>query len=321
MENLIFRFLANVFLLLAALLLSAGLSIRRGKRPRYATLLALAAIVLVTLYYDQFIEPSLLARVIVLNSGLAAVSLLMLLDVGKVSGRTPVEYVLLGLLLISCVGFLLRPLFLIASGVNGEQSEGAYWLVVSISDALICAMTAVGIFAIIASDLIDSIKSDAQIDALSGLLNRRGFEPRAIDALARQTTTAPAAMILSDLDHFKSINDRFGHSSGDRIIQGFSEVLKEKAPAEAIMARLGGEEFAVILPSGMAVGARALAEEARSAFKEIALDIVSGDASPTASFGIAIARENDDLHTLMDRADRALYQAKNDGRDCVRLAE
>ncbi|WP_424630925.1 GGDEF domain-containing protein [Bradyrhizobium sp. SYSU BS000235] len=109
-----------------------------------------------------------------------------------------------------------------------------------------------------------------QVDMLSGLFNRRGFELRALDALARQTTSAPVAMILGDLDHFKSINDRFGHISGDKIIRRFADVLKEKAPRDAIIARLGGEEFAVLLPPGQAIAAHALAEEPRSAFKDVA---------------------------------------------------
>lgn len=321
MSDPVLRFSANVFLMLSMLLLSVGLSNRRRQRPRYAALLTIAAITLGSLFYYQFVEPNLLARVIILNSGLAVVSLLMLPDVAKASRRTPVEQVLLGLLLVSCAGYLLRPLFLIASTAPGAQSEGAYWLVVSISDALICAMTAVGIFAVIASDLMDDIKSDAQIDTLSGLFNRRGFEPRALDALARQTVDRPAAIILSDLDHFKSINDRFGHSGGDRVIQSFSAVLKESVPGNAVMARLGGEEFAIMLPPGAADAAHPLAEAIRSAFKQVAPGIVSGEASPTASFGIAIARANEELHALMDRADRALYRAKNDGRDCIRLAD
>jgi len=321
MSNPILRFLANAFFMLAMMLLSAGLSNRRGRRPRYAVLLTIALVTLGTLYYNQFIEPILLKRVIILNFGLAIISLLMLLDVAKASNRTPVEQVLFGLLLVSCAGYLLRPVFLIASGIPGEQFEGAYWLVVSISDALTCAIIAVGIFAIIASDVMDGIKSDAEIDTLSGLFNRRGFEPRALDALARQTTGTPVVIILSDLDHFKSINDRFGHSSGDRVIQRFSAILKEKAPRDAVLARLGGEEFAIVLPPGAALTAHRWADDVRAAFKHIAPDILSGEANPTASFGVAIARENENLHTLMDRADRALYQAKNDGRDCVRLAD
>lgn len=321
LENPVLRYSANIFLLFAIVLLSIGLSNRRRRPPRYGPLLAIAAITLGPLHYYQFIEPNLLVRVIILNSGLALLSLLMLPDVARGARRTPVEQVLLGLLLVSCAGYLLRPLFLIASGASDERFEDSYWLVVSISDALICAMTAVGVLAVIASDVMDGIKSDALIDTLSGLFNRRGFEPRALRAMARQTADKPAAIILSDLDHFKSINDLFGHGSGDLIIQRFSEVLREKAPGNAILGRLGGEEFAIMLPPGAAVAAHQLAEDIRAAFKQIASGIVSGEANPTASFGVAIAKEDESLQALMERADRALYRAKGEGRDCVHLSE
>jgi len=321
LENPVLRYSANIFLLFAIMLLSIGLSNRRGRRPRYGALVAIGALTLGPLHYYQFMDPNLLARVIILNSGLAVLSVLMLLDVARAPRRTPVEQVLLGLLLVSFAGYLLRPLFLIASGTSGQRFESSYWLVVSISDALICAMTAVGVLAVIASDVMDGIKSDALIDTLSGLFNRRGFEPRALRAMARQTAGKPVAIILSDLDHFKSINDLFGHSSGDLIIRHFSDVLKEEAPGGAIIARLGGEEFAIMLPSGAAVSAHELAEEIRTAFKQTALDVMSSEASPTASFGVAIAREDENLQALMDRADRALYRAKGDGRDRVHLSE
>ncbi|HWW57028.1 MAG TPA: GGDEF domain-containing protein [Sphingopyxis sp.] len=321
LENPVLRYSANIFLLFAIMLLSIGLSNRRGQRPRYGALLAIGALTLGPLHYYQFMDPNLLARVIILNSGLAMLSLLMLLDVARAPRRTPVEQVLLGLLLVSFAGYLLRPLFLIASDASGQRFESSYWLVVSISDALICAMTAVGVLAVIASDVMDGIKSDALIDTLSGLFNRRGFEPRALRAMARQAAGKPVAIILSDLDHFKSINDLFGHSSGDLIIRHFADVLKEEAPGGAIMARLGGEEFAIMLPSGAPVAAHQLAEEIRTAFKQTAPDIMSGEASPTASFGVAIAREDENLQALMDRADRALYRAKGDGRDRVHLSE
>lgn len=321
LENPILRYSANIFLLFAIMLLSVGLSYRRLRQPRFGALLAIAAITLGPLYYYQFIEPNLFARVIILNTGLALLSLLMLLDVAKSPRRLPVEQVLLGLLLVSCAGYLLRPLFLTASGASGEQFEGSYWLVVSISDALICAMTAVGVLAVIASDVMDEIRTDALIDTLSGLFNRRGFEPRALGALEKWTASNPPAIILADLDHFKSINDLFGHSGGDLIIRRFSDVLKQKAPGDAIMARLGGEEFAVMLPSNASTSAYQLAEELRSVFKQIAFDAVAGEAHPTASFGVAIARENEGLPSLIERADHALYKAKRNGRDRVNVAE
>lgn len=321
LEDAVLRFSANVLLFLSVSFLSIGLSHRRNRPPRLVILFVMAAATLSALYYYQFHEISLLHRVVIFNFGISAVSLFMIIDLNKTSARSPVENVFLGLAVVSSAGFLLRPLFLIASDITDERFESSYWLVVSISDALICAMTAVGIFALIANDMMESIKSEAHIDALSGLLNRRGFETRTRNILAQQTVTDRAAIILSDLDHFKAINDRFGHGGGDKIIRKFSDVLKAKASGDAIIARLGGEEFAVLLPPGGSATALPIAENVRSAFKEVVLDIVGGLASPTASFGIAFGRDNEDLNTLIERADSALYQAKSDGRNCVRIIE
>lgn len=317
-EILALRLLANFLILLATMLLSVALSSRLGQRPRYGILSTISAISLAALSYYQFVEPSLPARAVILNLGLAAACLLMLLDVARRPHRTPVEQLLFGLTAVACSGFLLRLLIFRFPGIATGQIEAAYWLIVSISDALICSTLAVAIFAIIAVDVMEGIKSEAQTDALSGLFNRRGFETRALDALARQTADEQVTVILSDLDHFKSINDRLGHSRGDRVIRIFSEILKDKAPRDAIIARLGGEEFAVLLPRGQAAVAYHLAEAARSAFKEMAPRVVLEELNPTASFGIAIARKGEGLAALIDRADRALYQAKQEGRDCIR---
>ena len=314
------RILANGLVLLASALLSIALSSRLRSKPHYGILLAIGVTTLMALYFYQYVEPSLLARPAVINLALAAVCALMLIDVAKLPRRSPVEQLFFGLVTLSGLAFLVRPLIFRVPGILSDQVEAAYWLIVAISDALICATLAVAIFAIIAADVMESFKSEAQTDVLSGLFNRRGFETHAQDALARQTANAQVAVILSDLDDFKSINDRFGHGHGDRIIRTFSEVLRDKAPRDAIIARLGGEEFAVLLPRGQVAAAHHFAELARTVFKETASGIVSHEFSPTASFGIALARKDEDLLALIDRADRALYRAKAEGRDCIRQA-
>jgi diguanylate cyclase (GGDEF)-like protein len=315
------RTAANSLVLLAMILLSVALSRRYDQRPRYGLLFTIGAVSLAALYFYQFVEPSLLVRAVVLNWALAAVCLVMLVDILQRPYRNAVEQLFFGLVVLACIGFLLRPLTFQIPGVAADQIEAAYWLVVSITDALICSTLGVAIFAIIAVDVTAGFKAEAQIDALSGLYNRRGFDLRGRDVLARQVPGTSVTAILADLDHFKSINDRFGHNNGDRIIQKFARILKENAPDDAIIARQGGEEFAVLLPSGHGAAAYRLAEAVRSAFKERALNVLSDDCSPTASFGIAVAGQGDDLSALISRADRALYQAKSEGRDCVRAVE
>lgn len=319
-EHSSLRILANGLVLLATALLSIALSSRQASKPHYGSLIAIGVTTLAALYFYQYVEPSLLARAAVINLALATICALMLIDVARLPRRSPVEQLFFGLVALACLAFLVRPVIFRVPGILSDQVEAAYWLIVAISDALICATLAVAIFAIIAADVMESFKSEAQTDMLSGLFNRRGFDARAQDALARQTANAQVAVILSDLDDFKSINDRFGHSHGDRIIETFSEVLRDKAPRDAIIARLGGEEFAVLLPRGQIAAAHHFAELARTVFKEAASSVVANEFSPTASFGIAIARKGEDLLALIDRADRALYQAKAEGRDCIRQA-
>jgi hypothetical protein len=162
------RLLASGLMLLTTMLLSVALSVRRGQRPRYGALLTIGAIAMGAIYYNLFVELNLTARTISLNLGLGAVCLLMLLDVEKRADRTPVEQLLFGLIVVACLGFLLRPLIFLSPGIEADQFEAVYWLLVSISDALICATLAVAIFAVIAVDVMGSIKSEAEIDVLSG---------------------------------------------------------------------------------------------------------------------------------------------------------
>ena len=222
------RVLSNSLILLSMILLSVALSYRLGQRPRCAALLAIGSISTVLLYIYQFAAPNMPARALILNIGLAGICLLMLFDIATRlhRNRTPVERLLFGLVALSCVGFLLRPLVFQVSGITADRLEEMYWQIVSISDALICSTLAVAIFAMIAVDVTENIKTEAETDVLSGLLNRRGFEARAFDVLSGPTVDTQATVILGDLDHFKSINDRFGHGSGDRIIGAFSDILR-----------------------------------------------------------------------------------------------
>jgi diguanylate cyclase (GGDEF)-like protein len=125
----------------------------------------------------------------------------------------------------------------------------------------------------------------------------------------------PAALVLADLDHFKAVNDSFGHAEGDRVIANFAGVLRRVAGTQGIPGRIGGEEFAVLLPLADLAAARLFAETVRAGFGISE----SGGMRVTASFGIAMLSHDEPLHRLMQRADDALYRAKQSGRDGVRV--
>lgn len=158
-------------------------------------------------------------------------------------------------------------------------------------------------------------------DVLTGLGNRRCFDvtmERAIQDCRRNGISL--ALIMCDIDHFKRINDAFGHQVGDEIIKMFSRVIESCAREGDTVARYGGEEFAIILPSTDRATASALAERMRKQFEAKRLTVRETDqqiGQTTASFGIALYRPGDDLKALVQRADAKLYCAKTAGRNRV----
>lgn len=161
----------------------------------------------------------------------------------------------------------------------------------------------------------------ANSDPLTGLLNRRGFVARAEQLLRLDGTRPPAAfgLLLIDVDHFKSINDEFGHGAGDAVLHRLAQRLLRWESASCAVGRLGGEEF-VIAISGLE--GLALAHFAESVRRELAscdhLD-ETGDRRVTASIGVVEAQAGSAFQALYGLADQALYQAKDAGRDCVRV--
>ncbi|WP_313805306.1 GGDEF domain-containing protein [Sphingobium sp.] len=176
-------------------------------------------------------------------------------------------------------------------------------------------------------DLLARYRREALHDPLSGLLNRRGFD-EAIAQHARRKGVE-GSLIVCDIDHFKAINDQFGHAFGDRVIVALAELFASSIPASAIIARFGGEEFVLFLPGTHAARAGAIANDIREAVSQavgarLGLTRTLGLTRPlTASFGLStVQRDEGSIHQAIARADEALYEAKMRGRNrvCVRRA-
>jgi len=162
----------------------------------------------------------------------------------------------------------------------------------------------------------------SQTDQLTGLLNRRGFDAAAARALDQaEADGASAAVLMCDIDHFKSINDRYGHDIGDRVLVEIADVLRQFAIRRgALVARYGGEEFAVVLTGLSGEQAAHRAEEIR---RDCAGRTILDDVTPrpvTISIGFTVKASGFELGELMRTADQALYTAKRHGRDRVEHA-
>jgi diguanylate cyclase (GGDEF)-like protein len=159
----------------------------------------------------------------------------------------------------------------------------------------------------------------AYTDALSGMGNRRAFfeQGEAKLRLASGTDT-PMSALMIDIDHFKSVNDQFGHAVGDKVIQGFAEIVLETVRDEDVQGRIGGEEFAIIASNTSLKQAEVLAERIRLAAEKVELLHEGKVIKTTISIGVTtFDPEQDDLSTMMLRADNALYHAKELGRNRV----
>lgn len=163
------------------------------------------------------------------------------------------------------------------------------------------------------------LRERAETDALTGLANRRRFMEQATRdfALARRHHK-PLSLLLLDCDHFKKINDTYGHEAGDHVLVALAGEMTRHLRHTDMVGRIGGEEFAIILPETPSQGALAVAEQIRAAIASVQVDTAAGPIRVSASLGVAsCSDEIEDLAMLMRAADRALYTAKQAGRNRV----
>jgi diguanylate cyclase (GGDEF)-like protein len=166
-------------------------------------------------------------------------------------------------------------------------------------------------------------KVAATVDSLTGVANRRAFLESAVSGLRqRSRSQQPVSALLFDLDRFKSINDRYGHSIGDRVLRNFADIAKTELRSTDLLGRLGGEEFGVLLYGAEASSAIATAERIRETFAA-GYQEASGYPAVSVSVGVAsvLGDQPTDVETLLARADEALYVAKARGRNRVELAD
>ena len=190
-------------------------------------------------------------------------------------------------------------------GFNGSALELALLAVESLVTLGIITLVISSIIA----DTIATFQQQSERDGLTGLLNRR-----AIDAMAAHRTPAGGAVIFCDIDHFKQVNDRYGHQAGDAVIQAFAALIERTGHHAG---RIGGEEFALLLPRASVEDAQSLAEMIRVRFSEMAHSALAAEDRLSASFGVAGYGDDEPPANAFIRADAALYRAKAGGRNRV----
>lgn len=168
---------------------------------------------------------------------------------------------------------------------------------------------------------VEDARRNARTDPLTGLANRRGFDERYAQVIQETDRYGgTAALILVDVDHFKRVNDTYGHEAGDEVLIAVADALADGRRTVDIAARLGGEELAILLPQTDASGGREVAERMRKRIEALSVRTSTGEIKVTASFGVAeYATRSGQAEHVVERADQALYAAKRNGRNRVEV--
>ena len=220
-------------------------------------------------------------------------------------------------------GFVLMLPILLGDLLHVEKSNftGSIWVTTFAIELMLYAVgTVFVIFMLVSERTVSAHKQAASCDPLTGIFNRRGFAEATSRMIEREAKAGrPVAVMIFDIDHFKSINDRFGHPAGDEVLKLFAGVIANTLRISDLCGRIGGEEFAALLPCSLDEAMHA-AERVREAFAAAGVEIDRTPVETTVSIGVAGGPAGVELEVLLAAADTALYRAKRGGRNRVEAA-
>ena len=227
-----------------------------------------------------------------------------------------------GAVALTWLSYIIRFGIYFSWGQSQEYAAGSLWsqymMMFYFTSAVTTLALAILLILTITADIVDRHHAASTVDPLTGIANRRGYD-RIVEQQGHGAPVIGAVMMI-DFDRFKTINDVHGHAVGDAVLATTASALKNACAGFGQIARLGGEEFVVLVPVSHSAAAGHLAQLLRSAVSSLRLEQPYHDIAFTASIGVASLREGESVTAAMRRADMALYKAKHDGRNRVEIA-
>lgn len=227
-----------------------------------------------------------------------------------------------GAITLTWLSYIVRFGLYFAMDQSREYEEGSLWsqymMMFYFTSAVITLALAILLILAITADIVERHHAATTVDPLTGIANRRGYE-RFVEQQG-QGAPAIAAVMMIDLDHFKQVNDANGHAVGDAVLVAIASTLQKSCSGFGKVARLGGEEFAVLVFEAQREAAMQFAQLLRSAIAAVRISPPHHEFSFTASIGVALIEPDEAISNAMRRADMALYKAKNEGRNRVQLS-
>jgi diguanylate cyclase (GGDEF)-like protein len=316
--------IGNALLFVACGVIWSGARLFHGREARPIGMFAGAMVWLVALTVPGF-AASASGRIILSSIAISAYTIMTAHEIwGGRRERLLSRWPAFAVLLLQGIVFLSPVPIVLLAPADGTLAEFAgAWFGIFALETLLYAIATAFIILTMAKERSEKIhRTAATIDPLTEIFNRRALLEAGRRVLGRMAwDKEPVSVLMFDLDHFKKINDRFGHAVGDRALQTFARTAAAKLRATDIVGRLGGEEFAAILPATNLQAAAVAAERVREAFEIAAKEVDGLPVGGTVSIGAAATDDPDsDMDALLAVADHALYAAKASGRNRFVLA-
>lgn len=318
-ENIPLRTAIAALYAITAILVVVGCSIYYRKSAPWRTFAIMLAAHL-ALYVTLLVLQTDWLRSLAVNYGVGLIFLVGLLHIRRFLTR-PLDKLLFVVGILNCAQCFIRPtalVFMVGGSFDAAtHNEATLILSLHLFMAVSAVTTAMSMFLVLGRDIIEDLQTHSDTDPLTSLLNRRGLTKRT-EPVFESAKNSPICVIIADIDKFKTVNDSYGHATGDDVIRILGGLIAGGVPDSALVARLGGEEFIAVLPTTDLIDACDIAESLRCVFEAMSMRCGPDIIKCTASFGVAQAQAGETLGQLTIRADRALYLAKNSGRNCCK---
>lgn len=299
-----------------------GVMVRSGQCPsRWFVTIWFAAII-GALGYFYYIDRNLIVRIHIVSFGLGGIIVSAAWIMRSLARGSATDRVMFWLVLVFGLHFFLRTLLtseLAAATSASTFLQSGFWTWVQFSASVFGVGMGLGLLLVVGLDVTARLRKERDTDPLTGALNRRGLQGR-FQSLGAGRHPLVISVVACDIDHFKSINDAYGHAAGDAVLITIAAAIRSAVRANDAVGRVGGEEFVILLQETTAEQAFHFAERLRGEIARISFPRLPPDRSVTCSFGIAERRRGETLAHAIGRADQALYAAKNAGRNRTRTA-
>ncbi len=294
----------------------------RVRQPAHVpVLIAIYAVAFCTLSAAVALSLDAGPRLIIMNAGYGAMFLVAFVSLLGAERKSFMDTAIIWILALHTVDFMVRPMItVLAEGAIpvSEYRQSTYYSIINIVLMVKTLNTAVVLIGASVFDLMQAFRDRADTDGLTGLRNRTAFETAIAGPIAiAERSREQCSLIIADIDHFKQVNDLWGHQAGDGVIASFAGLLQQMIRDDDIAGRIGGEEFCLLIRNCSAHDTVRLAERIRHAFAQMIHPEIGESMRLTASFGVADLRGGESYHQLFGRADAALYRAKGGGRNRV----